>query len=495
MQIPTILFPLVKKMKILLVNPNFHSGGPENIVGTLPPLGLLYIGGSLIKGGYSDIELIDLNTNETDLKNDSDIGEYITKKNPTILFIGGMASTASLSRSIAISQKIKEINNEIKIVLGGTHPTFMYKEIMENHPCIDFIIRGEGELTCQKLIDCLVKNLDIAQVKGLVWRNPKNGGDTYIVNDENSEIADLDEFSPAWNLIKNWEYYRAPANNEITATFQFSRGCNHRCIFCGQWQLWKKWHSRSVKSLVDEVEFLYTHYGVTFFFWADENPAQDQNKWIEVLNGLKTINDKYNNKFHHMLNTRVDHVIRDEKYLPLYREAGIFAIDLGMESAIQQRLNYFNKKTTTDLNKRSLELLRSHDIISIVQVLIGSPDETMESLQKTGLIFQEWNPDLMHFYFTTPFPWTEFGKSMEDKIVEPDYSKWDYRHPIIKPDGISLEQLSKMSKWIKLEFNYNPKKILDIMQIDDDYRQKFLINSIIQSLKYRSGNSKLSVCE
>lgn len=84
---------------------------------------------------------------------------------------------------------------------------------------------------------------------------------------------------------------------------------------------------------------------------------------------------------------------------------------------------------------------------------------------------------------------------MEDKIVEPDYSKWDYRHPIIKPSGISLEQLSKMSKWMKLEFNYNPKKILDIMQIEDDYRQKFLINSIIQSLKYRSGNSKLSVCE
>ena len=38
-------------MKILLVNPDFHSAGPENVFGTLPPLGLLYVGGALIDGG------------------------------------------------------------------------------------------------------------------------------------------------------------------------------------------------------------------------------------------------------------------------------------------------------------------------------------------------------------------------------------------------------------------------------------------------------------
>lgn len=37
-------------MEILLINPNFHSGGPENIVGTLPPLGLLYVGGAIMGG-------------------------------------------------------------------------------------------------------------------------------------------------------------------------------------------------------------------------------------------------------------------------------------------------------------------------------------------------------------------------------------------------------------------------------------------------------------
>ena len=476
-------------MKILLVNPNFHSGGPENIVGTLPPLGLLYIGGALMKGGYKDIELIDL-CKEEDFSDDNEIGNYIVNKKPDIIFIGGMASTASLPRSIAISNAVKELNNEIKIVLGGTHPTYMYNNIMKENSCIDFIIRGEGEIPSIELVNAYDNQLDMESIKNIVWRDKSYENEKIRVNEVSDQIVNLNEYLPAWDLINNWENYRAPTNNEITTTIQFSRGCNHRCNFCGQWMFWKKWHCRSTESIADEIKYLNKEHGVTFFFWADENPAQDQKKWIELLNSLKSIN--VNNEIHHMLNTRVNHILRDEKHLNLYKEAGIFAIDLGMESPLQQRLDYFNKKTTIELNKLTLDLLKKHDIISIVQVLAGLPDETYETLQETGNIFNEWNPDLMHFYFTTPFLWTEFGQQMKKYIVESDISKWDYRNPILKPHAMSLEELHKICRWLKLAFNFNPKKIASIIQINDDYRRMFLINCLIQSLKYRTGDLEIS---
>ncbi len=193
-----------------------------------------------------------------------------------------------------------------------------------------------------------------------------------------------------------------------------------------------------------------------------------------------------------MLNTRVNHIVRDEKYLNLYKNAGIFAIDLGMESALQQRLDYFNKKTNTELNKLTLDLLKKHDIISIVQVLAGLPDETQETLQETGNTFNDLGPDLMHFYFTTPFLWTEFGQQMKEFIVESDISKWDYRNPVLKPHTMSIGELQKLCRWLKLSFNFNPKKIANILQIKDHYRRKFLINCLILSLKYRTGDLKLS---
>lgn len=403
-----------------------------------------------------------------------------------------MASTASFPRTIAISNVIKEIDDKIKIVLGGTHPTYMYDEIMKKYSCIDFIIRGEGEATSIELVRTYDQRGDMNHVDNIVWRDCHSNNEKIKVNNTNRTNIDLNEYWPAWNLITDWESYRAPVNNEITATIQFSRGCDHRCNFCGQWMFWKRWHARSVESFIEEIEYLNTKCGVTSFFWADENPAQDQTKWINLLNSLKEINDQ--NKVHHMLNTRVNHIVRDESYLNLYKKAGIFAIDLGMESALQQRLDYFNKGTTTNLNIRTLSLLKKHDIISIVQILVGLPNETRKTLQESGNLFKEWDPDLIHFYFVTPFIWTEFGQKMKDFIFERDLSKWDYRNPILKPSSMSVEELLKFCKQLKLEFNFNPQKIATVLQIKDPYRKKFLVNSLIQSLKYRSGESKVSNC-
>lgn len=478
-------------MKILLVNPNFyskgpsggHSGGPENMFGTLPPLGLLYVGGALIKEGYEDIELVDLYKKEDKFNNDVEIGEYIVNKQPDIVFTGGMASTPSLPRTLAISESIKELNNEIKVVLGGVHPTYMYNNIMKENSCIDFIIRGEGEKSSAELVKSYDNRRNIKNVKNIVWRDQNS---QIKVNEFNNEIIGLNEYTPAWNLIKDWEDYRAPLNNEITALIQFSRGCNHKCNFCGQWMFWGKWHCRSAESLAEEVEYLKKKHNVTFFFWADENPTKNQKEWIELLNHLKKVNKENNGDLHHMLTIRVNHITRDKEYLRLYKEAGMDVIDLGMESVLQKRLDYFNKKTNAESNKMALDLLRKHGIVSITQALTGLVNETHESLKKTGQIFKELNPDLMHFSFTTPFLWTEFGQEMKDFIIESDISKWNYRYPILKPFDMSIEELIKLTDWIKLEFYFNPKKMGDIFQIEDHYRRKFIIDYIIQSLRFRS---------
>lgn len=44
----------------------------------------------------------------------------------------------------------------------------------------------------------------------------------------------------------------------------------------------------------------------------------------------------------------------------------------------------------------------------------------------------------------------------------------------------------------KLEFYFNPKKMADIFQIEDEYRRKFTIDHIIQSLRFRSKYTKNS---
>lgn len=308
------------------------------------------------------------------------------------------------------------------------------------------------------------------------------------------EVLNLDEYLPDWELIDNWDIYRTPTNDETTAVVQYSRGCKHRCSFCGQSIFWKEWHSRSIEPFVNEIDLLHNKYGVSFFFWADENPAQNKAEWIDLLEELKKINIKNGKNLHHMLNIRVDHIIRDEEHLPLYKEAGIISIDLGVESALQNRLDNLNKGTSIVQNQKALWLLQKNNIISIAQILVGFPEETPETLEKTASLLKEFNPDLLHFFYITPFPWTPFGEVMKDKIFEKNYAKWDYRHPVIMPEKMSIEEMIGICKDIKLEFNFNPERIRNIIKIEDKYRQTFLINCLIQSLKYRSGKSRISSC-
>ena len=50
-------------MRILLLHPNYHSGGAE-IAGNWPPAWVAYLAGSLREAGYGDLKFIDAMTND-----------------------------------------------------------------------------------------------------------------------------------------------------------------------------------------------------------------------------------------------------------------------------------------------------------------------------------------------------------------------------------------------------------------------------------------------
>ena len=50
-------------MKILLIHPNYHSGGAE-IAGSWPAAWVAYLAGSLKEAGYTDVHFIDAMTHD-----------------------------------------------------------------------------------------------------------------------------------------------------------------------------------------------------------------------------------------------------------------------------------------------------------------------------------------------------------------------------------------------------------------------------------------------
>ena len=59
-------------MRILLLHPNYHSGGAE-IAGNWPPAWVAYLAGALRQQGYRDIRFIDAMTNDLSEEQIADI--------------------------------------------------------------------------------------------------------------------------------------------------------------------------------------------------------------------------------------------------------------------------------------------------------------------------------------------------------------------------------------------------------------------------------------
>ena len=116
-----------------------------------------------------------------------------------------------------------------------------------------------------------------------------------------------------------------------------------------------------------------------FITLIDPYPTNDPVRWERFLDLL--IEAKLPVKL--LMETRVEDVIRDEKILPKYREAGVIHLYLGTEGGSDDQLVALNKGTTVDQNKRAMDLARANDIITEASFMIGGPLETWASIEKT----------------------------------------------------------------------------------------------------------------
>ncbi|KXS44346.1 MULTISPECIES: B12-binding domain-containing radical SAM protein [unclassified Candidatus Frackibacter] len=448
--------------KILLLTPPYHTEIIE-ITGKWPPSSLAYLAGEIRKANF-EVEIYDIMTKDIGLE---EIKGYIEEYSPDVVMIG--AFTATINAAIDTLAKVKEVDNQIVTCLGGVHPTFCYDEVLnENQEAIDYIIRGEGEITARELVVALRDGADTSEVNGLAYYQDEE----IIITPKRELIADLDSLDPAWDLF-DWEEYYYKITESRLAVISSSRGCDHTCSFCSQHKFWEeKYRARSPENLVEEIKYLQQEFGVEMCMFGDEYPTKDRERWERILNLL--IEKDLGMYF--TMETRVSDIIRDKDILDKYREAGFVHIYVGIESTKEELLEQFNKEITTDESKEALRLLNDVGIITECSFILGDIKETKESIQHTVELALEYNPDLAHFLLLTPWPYADIYDEVADYVVEEDYSKYHLVHPIIEPNDMSRDEL--------LEEVYNcfktfyMQKMKDYLQMEDSFKKKYMMRSI-----------------
>lgn len=418
-------------MRIMFVQPNYHSGGAE-IAGNWPAGWVPYIGGALKTAGFHNIRYVDAMTNEIE---DEALEEIIRQNRPDVVMT--TAITPQIYQAQTTLQLAKKVNPNTVTILGGVHPTFMYAQVLTEAPWIDYIVRGEGEEIIVELMNAIAAGTDRKErssIKGIAYIEDEQ----IKATPAHPVIANLDDLTPDWSLME-WEKYIYIPLNVRLAVPNFARGCPFTCRFCSQWKFWRRYRARSPKKFVDEIEELVRAYDVGFFILADEEPTINKKKFVALCEEL--IRRKL--PIHWGINTRVTDILRDADLMPLYRKAGMVHVSLGTEAASQMNLNRFRKETTIEQNKRAIQLLKENGIVAEAQFIMGLENETPETIEETFKLTMDWDPDMANWTMYTPWPFAELFEELGDRVEVRDYSKYNFVTPIMKPDNMDREDVLK----------------------------------------------------
>ena len=446
-----------KRPEILLVTPPYHSGVVES-AGSWLPLGLLYVGGALQRAGFG-VALYDAMTRFHTLEQ---VRETVRREKPGAVFVSCI--TATVLDGLEVCRVAKEEWPEILTVLGNTHPTFMYEEILLAHPEVDVVVREEGEEAAVELMQAWQAGVDFSRVHGLAFRQ----GERIVTTPRRAFINDLDALEPAWELVPWREYSYRPKPGSTLAVVSSSRGCKQHCSFCSQRLFWKEsWRAVSAVRFVDQLEMLKARYGVDVVMLADEIPSLDPVRWSKILDLL--IERDLGTSL--LLETRVDDILRDAALLPRYRQAGIEHIYVGVESVNQATLDLFKKDTKVEQGRRAIELINGHEMISETSFVMGMPDETRETARQTIELAKYFAPDMAFFLAITPWPYADLYDQVKEHIVVRDYRKYNLVEPIVKPRNMSLDGIREQLFLGFREFYHDKMKRMATMPA---WKQQFM---------------------
>lgn len=416
-------------MKVLLVNPPRPTPFPSF------PVGLAYLA-ALLREHNVLVSCIDAEAERMDF---STLKKEIAKRKPDI--VGVTASTPIYHQALKVAEAVKEVNLDIKMVIGGTHVSVMSEETLRESPHIDFVVHGEGEYAFLELIRALERNDDLSRVRGITYRIGKKTVGTSAM----PFIQNLDELPlPAWDCFRMDLY---PDIKVVSG-----RGCPYDCTFCITSQTFGKTpRMRNPKKIVDELELIVEKYPSKKVTFWEPNFTYDLQRARMICREIL----KRNIQVRWDCVTRVDLV--NKKILETLRKAGCESMFFGVESGEQVLLNKMRKGTTIAQIRRAFKWTKEAGINAIASFILGYPGETRETIKRTANFAKELEPTSVIFSLAVPYPGTDFFlMAKRKKLINTfDWSKYTRMVPLIETESLTSADLREALVQAYLEFGIN----------------------------------------
>jgi len=424
-----------------------HMKAIQEGLGFLPPIGLIYLATWLRERTAHQAEVLDAFLERL---SPHEVARRVAQTGVEV--VGLSAMTHTWLDCLLVARAVRAEAPEVRIVVGGPHVSLYPLESLE-HPEVDYIVIGDGEVPFAALLDRLAQgNLDAEGLPGVMRR-----GDARKPRYYHPEMADLP--IPDRRLTPWRRYASVVSRRPPTTTVMSSRGCPYHCTFCST-AGGKKFRANPALRVVQELEQA-ADLGIREFLFFDELFTFDRQRVLDLCGlirerGLDISWD---------VRSRVDRV--DPEMLEAMAGAGCQRVQYGVEAGTERVLGILNKGIHLDQARQALRWTRQAGIATYADFMIGSPGETREEILETMRFARSLDLDFVHFSITMLLPRTLFyTRALKEGILERDVWRdfvLEPREGFLPPyweETLSRQELEDLLRQAVRSFYFSPRFLL-----------------------------------
>jgi radical SAM superfamily enzyme YgiQ (UPF0313 family) len=399
------------------------------------------------KVAVADLILVQRHVRET-------VERLVRETDPDI--VGLSVMTFQRGTAMRIIQLIRSLRPGTRIVVGGYDPSLAPDSYMGNAE-IEFIVRGEGEITFRELLRAIENNSGYAGIAGLSYRT--RDGFQHNADRPVSPLTTSDILPPRRDSRVLQGYTMMGRQVDVVET---SRGCTFDCSFCSIIEMrGRNFHMYDFDRVIADIRDAHTR-GARAIFLVDDNITLNIPRFEALCR--KIIEAKLNH---------IDYIVQamtssignhGETLAPLMRRAGFRYVFLGIENILDNDLGFLKARSKNEARDhgrivgnatlKAIDHIRRNKMFVVGGLIVGNPDDTPESIE-ANLEFARRYVDWPYIQHPTPYPRTPMTQDLKERglIAHDRVDEYDGTTAVLHTPGIAPLEIEFMrwraERWMK----------------------------------------------
>ena len=371
--------------------------------------------------------------------------------------VGLSVMTFQRPTALGIARLVRAMKPGVRIVAGGYDPSLAPEAYERPGHGIDFLVRGEGDVTFRDLLRALEQDIAASTIPGLSWHDGRQFRHNPARPVGRLEEGGLALPNRAARVLSGYTFL----GRQIDVV-ETSRGCTYDCSFCSIIEMrGRNFHTLGFERVLADIADARAR-GARVIFIVDDNVTLNVARFEALCQAIVGAGlDDIEYIVQAMTSSIAAH---GETLAPAMRAAGFRYVFLGIENVLEQDLAFLRAtaknahrehgRATGNATMRAIELLHRSKMYVVGGIIVGNPDDSRESIE-ANLRFASKHVDWPYIQHPTPYPGTPMTRDFRERglIVSDRVEEYDGTTAVVRTEHVPAEEVEFMrwraERWMK----------------------------------------------